>query len=30
MVGIFFVGASHGILFGLSAVYATRAGFGRG
>ncbi len=28
MVGIFFVGASHGILFGLSAVYATRAGFG--
>ncbi len=30
MVGIFFVGASHGILFGLSAVYATRAGFGSG
>jgi MFS family permease len=30
MVGIFFVGASHGILFGLSAVYATRAGFGPG
>lgn len=28
MVGTFFVGASHGILFGLSAVYATRAGFG--
>jgi MFS family permease len=27
MVGTFFVGASHGILFGLSAVYATRAGF---
>ncbi len=30
MVGIFFVGASHGVLFGLSAVYATRAGFGPG
>jgi len=30
MVGIFFVGASHGILLGLSAVYATRAGFGPG
>ncbi len=30
MVGIFFTGASHGILFGLSAVYATRAGFGSG
>ena len=30
MVGIFFTGASHGILFGLSAVYATRAGFGPG
>ncbi len=30
MIGIFFVGASHGILFGLSAVYATRAGFGPG
>ncbi len=30
MVGIFFVGASHGILFGLSAVYATRAGLGPG
>ena len=28
MVGIVFIGASHGILFGLSAVYATRAGFG--
>jgi MFS family permease len=27
MIGIFFVGASHGILLGLSAVYATRAGF---
>jgi MFS family permease len=30
MVGIFFTGASHGILFGLSAAYATRAGFGPG
>ncbi len=30
MVGIFFTGASHGILFGLSAVYATRVGFGPG
>ena len=30
LVGILFVGASHGILFGLSAVYATRAGFGPG
>lgn len=30
MVGTFFTGASHGILFGLSAVYATRAGFGPG
>jgi len=30
MVGIFLVGASHGILFGLSAVYATRVGFGPG
>jgi MFS family permease len=30
MVGILFVGASHGILFGLSAVYATRAGLGPG
>ena len=30
MVGIFFVGASHGILFGLGAVYARRAGFGAG
>jgi MFS family permease len=30
MVGIIFTGASHGILFGLSAVYATRAGFGSG
>ncbi len=30
MVGIFFVGASHGIVLGLSAVYATRAGFGPG
>jgi MFS family permease len=29
-VGIFFTGASHGILFGLGAVYATRAGFGPG
>ncbi len=27
LVGILLVGASHGILFGLSAVYATRAGF---
>lgn len=27
MVGIFFTGASHGVLIGLSAVYATRAGF---
>lgn len=26
-VGIFFTGSSHGILFGLSAVYATKAGF---
>ncbi len=30
MVGTFFVGASHGILLGLGAVYATRAGFGPG
>jgi MFS family permease len=30
MVGTFFVGASHGILFGLAAVYATRAGYGTG
>ncbi len=30
MVGIFFTGASHGVLFGLSAVYATRAGFSPG
>jgi MFS family permease len=30
MIGIFFTGASHGILFGLGAVYATRAGFGPG
>ena len=30
LVGILFVGASHGILLGLSAVYATRAGFGPG
>ena len=30
LVGILFVGASHGILFGLSVVYATRAGFGPG
>ena len=30
MIGIFFVGASHGILLGLGAVYATRAGFGPG
>ena len=29
-VGILFTGASHGILFGLAAVYATRAGFGSG
>jgi len=29
-VGILFTGASHGILFGLAAVYATRAGFGPG
>lgn len=28
MVGIFFTGASHWILFGLSAAYAVRAGFG--
>ena len=27
MVGIFFTGASHGALFGLSAVYAARADF---
>jgi MFS family permease len=27
LVGILFTGASHGILFGLSAVYATRAGY---
>jgi MFS family permease len=27
LVGMVFTGASHGILFGLSAVYATRAGF---
>ncbi|MGA7759337.1 MAG: MFS transporter [Ilumatobacteraceae bacterium] len=30
LVGILFVGASHGIVLGLSAVYATRAGFGPG
>jgi MFS family permease len=30
LVGIFFTDASHGILFGLSAVYAARAGFGPG
>ncbi len=30
LVGMVFTGASHGILFGLSAVYATRAGFGPG
>jgi MFS family permease len=30
MVGMLFTGASHGILFGLSAVYATQAGFGPG
>jgi MFS family permease len=30
LVGIFFTGASHGILFGLSAVYATRVGFDSG
>lgn len=30
MIGTFFVGASHGILFGLSAVYATRAGYSPG
>jgi MFS family permease len=30
MIGTFFTGASHGILFGLGAVYATRAGFGAG
>jgi MFS family permease len=30
LVGMVFTGASHGILFGLSAVYATRAGFGAG
>jgi MFS family permease len=30
LVGIFFTGASHGILFGLSAVYAARAGFASG
>jgi MFS family permease len=29
-VGILLTGASHGILFGLAAVYATRAGFGPG
>ncbi len=29
-VGILLTGASHGILFGLAAVYATRAGFGSG
>lgn len=28
LVGMFFTGASHGILFGLGAVYATEAGFG--
>jgi MFS family permease len=28
LVGMVFTGASHGILLGLSAVYATRAGFG--
>ena len=27
LVGILFTGASHGILIGLSAVYATRAGY---
>jgi len=30
LVGMVFTGASHGILFGLSAVYATRAGFSTG
>ena len=30
LVGMVFTGASHGILFGLSAVYATRAGFSPG
>jgi MFS family permease len=30
MIGIFLTGATHGVLFGLSAVYATRAGFGPG
>lgn len=30
LVGMVFTGASHGILFGLSAVYATRAGFSAG
>ena len=30
LVGMVFTGASHGILFGLSAVYAKRAGFGVG
>jgi MFS family permease len=27
LVGMLFTGASHGILFGLAAVYATRSGF---
>lgn len=30
LVGIFFTGASHGILFGLSAAYAASAGYGPG
>ncbi len=30
LAGMVFTGASHGILFGLSAVYATRAGFSPG
>ena len=30
LVGMVFTGASHGILLGLSAVYATRAGFETG